>query len=384
MNNPDQLLQHLQTDLSHITSLSTFQDIETNYLGRNGLVNQAMQNIKHVPTEEKKAYGAKMNQIKDEISRLLFDKKHELIQKEEASQYVDITLPGKQYPKGSVHMVTLAIEEISSIFEKIGFIRMTYPEIEWEYFGFDALNMQPNHPARDDFETFFVDTPAHKEFGKMILTPHTSSGQNREMKRLGKPPIRMINIGKTYRPNWDASHVPMFHQFEGLCVDKDINITHLKGTIDHFAKQFFGETRETRLRPFHFQFTEPSFEVDITCGVCNGTGYVISNEVRNPTNVNSQREPSFEDPKTGPSTPLRSAQDDLKVKCKLCKSGWLELGGSGMVHPNVLKAGGIDPEEYTGWAFGFGVERVMMMKEGLKLDDIRVMYNGDIRFLEQF
>lgn len=158
----------------------------------------------------------------------------------------------------------------------------------------------------------------------------------------------MINIAKTYRPNWDASHVPMFHQFEGLCVDKRINITHLKGTIDYFAKQFFGEERETRLRPFHFQFTEPSFEVDITCDICQGTG-----------KVNGE-------------------------KCRLCKQGWLELGGTGMVHPNVLKAGGINPDEYTGWAFGFGVERVMMMRPGIGLNNMRLLYDGDIRVLEQF
>ena len=182
----------------------------------------------------------------------------------------------------------------------------------------------------------------------MLLTPHTSSGQNREMKRVGKPPIRMINISKCYRPNWDVTHVPMFYQFEGMVVDEGINITHLKGTIDYFAKQFFGEKRETRLRPFHFQFTEPSFEVDITCEVCLRTG-----------EVNGE-------------------------KCRVCKSGWLELGGAGMIHPNVLKEGGVDPEIYTGWAFGFGVERVFMMKEGLKLDDLRILYAGDIRFLEQF
>jgi len=153
----------------------------------------------------------------------------------------------------------------------------------------------------------------------------------------------------------------MFHQFEGLCIDKKINITHLKGTIDYFAKEFFGEDRETRLRPFHFQFTEPSFEVDITCDLCAGTGYVSE---------------------SGRS--LDSARDDLKVKCKLCKQGWLELGGTGMVHPNVLTAGGIDPKEYTGWAFGFGVERVMMMKPGVGLNNMRALYDGDIRVLEQF
>ena len=245
--------------------------------------------------------------------------------------------------------MTYAIEEISNIFEKIGFIRMSYPEIEWEWFSFEALNMPKDHPARDDFETFYIQSPTNQKYGKMILTPHTSSGQPREMMRLGKPPIRMINIAKTYRPNWDASHVPMFHQFEGLCIDKRINITHLKGTIDFFAKEYFGQDRATRLRPFHFQFTEPSFEVDITCDICAGTGKVADG-----------------------------------TKCRLCKQGWLELGGTGMVHPTVMKAGGLDPNEFTGWAFGFGVERVMMMKPGVGLNNMRALYDGDIRVLEQF
>lgn len=348
MNKPDTLLKQLQEELTQINSLSQLEQTETKYLGRNGLINDLLKQMKDIAPAEKREYGQQVNTVKNEITQILSEKRQQVLTAEEVSQYVDITLPGKQYPQGSLHMVTLAIQEISKIFEKIGFIRMSYQEIDWEYFSFEALNMPADHPARDDFETFFVDVPPHPEYGKMVLTPHTSNGQNREMRRLGKPPIRMINIGKTYRPNWDASHVPMFHQFEGLCVDKGINITHLKGTIDYFAKEFFGENRKTRLRPFHFQFTEPSFEVDVSCGVCDGTGFVGAN------------------------------------KCKFCKSGWVELGGSGMVHPNVLKAGGLDPEEYTGWAFGFGFERVFMMKEGLKLDDIRILYSGDIRFLEQF
>jgi len=207
--------------------------------------------------------------------------------------------------------------------------------------------MPKGHPARDDFETFFIEAKEHQKFGKMILSPHTSSGQNREMQRV-KPPIRMINIAKTYRPNWDATHTPMFHQFEGLCIDKDINITHLKGTIDYFVKEFFGKERTIRLRPAHFQFTEPSFEIDVSCGICLGKGEVGGK------------------------------------KCRVCKSGWLELAGAGMVHPNVFKMGGIDPKAYTGWAFGFGPERCMMMREEMKIDDIRILYSGDIRFLEQF
>ena len=361
-----------KTHLHKIVSSSELEKLKLEYLGRNGKINSLLKDIKNIEANKRKEFGININKIKNEIEVAIGEKLEELTVREDKDTNFDITRPGKEYPHGSLHLVTLAIDEISKIFEKIGFIRMSYPEVEWEYFSFDALNMPPEHPARDDFETFFIETKAHPKYGKMVLTPHTSSGQPREMKRLDKPPIRMINIAKTYRPNWDASHTPMFHQFEGLCVDKKINITHLKGTISYFAKEFFGENREIRLRPFHFQFTEPSFEVDITCGLCNGTGYVTSvipDLIRNPEKNNEI---------------LKRVQDDERIKCKLCKSGWLELGGSGMVHPNVLKAGGIDPDEYTGWAFGFGVERVFMMKEGLNLDDLRVVYSGDIRFLEQF
>ncbi|MBI4004632.1 phenylalanine--tRNA ligase subunit alpha [Candidatus Roizmanbacteria bacterium] len=348
MNTVDELLTSFHNELKKIQSLHDYEQLYTIYLGRNGRMNEHMKRLKDLSPEKRKEYGSRLNETKKIIGQKLLVKKNQILHTQESDQFVDITLPGLSYPKGSLHMVTYAIEEISRIFERIGFIRMSYPEVEWEWFSFESLNMPSDHPARDDFETFFVQFPQHEKYGKMVLTPHTSSGQIREMMRLGQPPVRMINIAKCYRPNWDATHVPMFHQFEGLCIDKEINITHLKGTIDYFAKEFFGEKRETRLRPFHFQFTEPSFEVDITCDVCGGTG--IMND----------------------------------AKCKVCKSGWLELGGAGMVHPNVLKSGNMDPEKYTGWAFGIGVERTFMMKEGLKLDDIRILYNGDIRFLEQF
>jgi len=348
MKSPKELLHQFTEKLSQIKALEELETLEIGYLGRNGLINQQLKNIKEIEASERKTFGQEVNAFKQQVQDGLSSKRSEILKAKNNKKTIDTTLPATAYPKGSLHLVTYAIEEISNIFEKIGFIRMSYPEIEWEFFSFEALNMPSDHPARDDFETFFMDHTPHEEHGKMVLTPHTSSGQHREMRRLGKPPIRMINIAKTYRPNWDASHVPMFHQFEGLCVDKRINITHLKGTIDYFAKQFFGEDRETRLRPFHFQFTEPSFEVDITCDICQGTG-----------KVNGE-------------------------KCRLCKQGWLELGGTGMVHPNVLSAGGIDPDEYTGWAFGFGVERVMMMRPGVGLSNMRLLYDGDIRVLEQF
>lgn len=349
MQNLSDIQKEFQSELEKTSSLSELEQLNIQYLGRNGKINQLLQSMKDLPIEKKKEFGKEVNELKTSIYRHIETKKGELANKSETDEHIDITLPGKKYPKGSLHMLTPAIEEISHIFEKIGFIRVSYPEVEWEHYAFEALNMPKSHPARDDFETFYFDAPEHKKYAKMVLSPHTSSGQVREMLRLNsKPPIRMINIAKCYRLNWDTTHTPMFHQFEGLCVDKGINITHLKGTISYFAKEFFGENREIRLRPHHFQFTEPSFEVDVSCGVCLGKGTVNG------------------------------------TKCRVCKSGWLELAGCGMVHPNVLKTGGIDPKIYTGWAFGFGPERCIMMKEGLKLNDMRVMYGGDIRFLEQF
>src|SRR3989344_2197486 len=335
MNQADNVLLEFKKAIQQVKSLSDLDTLQIKYLGRKGLINDLLQSINILKQNEKKEFGKKLNILKTSIIQLIEVKKQELLKNEDNKGFIDITLPGKKYPKGSLHPVTTAIEEISSIFQKIGFIRMTYPEVEWEYFAFDALNMPKNHPARDDFESLFIDSPKKEKYGGLVLSPHTSSGQVREMLRVNKPPIRMINIAKCYRRNWDATHAPMFYQFEGLCIDKGINITHLKGTIEYFAKEFFGEDRKIRLRPHHFQFTEPSFETDISCNICNSTGY----------------------------------DSKKRVKCKVCKSGWLELGGSGMVHPYVLRAGGIDPNVYTGWAFGFGPERCLMMKLGL--DEIR-------------
>ncbi len=318
---------------------SELEEIRIDLLGRNGKLNELIKGIKDLQGNERKEAGFVINQTKNTIEEFLGRQRSKL--KNANKEWFDETIPGEKPVGGHLHLVTQGINEISNVFEKIGFQRMRYPEVEWDWYAFEALNFPENHPARDDWETFFVDTPVSKKYGPMILTPHTSSGQVREMQRT-KPPIRMVNIAKCYRRQLDSRHLIMFHQFEGLVVDENITLINLKGTLDYFAKTYFGENRKTRLRPYHFQFTEPSFEVDITCGVCNGKG------------------------------------------CKLCKEGWLELGGSGMVHPNVLRAGGIDPEKYTGFAFGWGVERVLMMKSGLNLDDIRTLYNPDLRFLRQF
>ncbi len=336
----------IQQALQKVHSLTVFKDLEEFELtlfGRNGELNKALDVLNTLEDKDaKRELGKSINGFKQSLKEAITQKRLELLQN--SGDFIDTTLPGDKEctPLGELHMVTKAIEEITRIFGKIGFYRLSYPEIEWEKYAFESLNMPSTHPARDDFETFFIDAPASKEYGRMILTPHTSSGQVREMLRLKKPPIRMINIGRCYRPNWDVTHTPMFHQFEGLCIDKDISIKHLKGTISYFVKEFYGQEVEIRLRPYHFQFTEPSFEVDMTCTICKGTG-----------KINEQ-------------------------KCKVCKSGWLELGGAGMVHPNVLLAGEINPQEYSGWAFGFGIERVYMMKGNLKLEDIRPLYSGEM------
>ncbi len=327
-------------DASNLEEVNT---LRLSFLGKSGRLTTTLKEITKLPKEQKPEVGRLANEIKTIIENLLAEKEAALRQqkKETKREAIDITLPGVRPPLGHLHLITQAIEEITRIFEKIGFSRVRYPEVEWDWYAFGALNFPENHPARDEWETFFINQKESDKYGPMVLTPHTSSGQIREMEK-GKLPIRMLNIAKTYRRQSDISHTAMFHQFEGLVVDKDISITHLKGVLDYFAKSYFGEQRVTRIRPYQFQFTEPSFEVDISCGICNGVG------------------------------------------CRLCKEGWLEIGGAGMVHPNVLKNGGIDPKEYTGFAFGWGVERVLMMKEGIEIDDLRLLYSNNLDFLEQF
>lgn len=330
------------------------EEIRTRFLGRSGKINELTKQIPKLPPEEKGETGKLINETKQTIEKVLSETKEKLTNKEKGeSEWFDVTLPGKKVPLGNTHLITNTINEISDIFTKIGFKRARYPEAEWDWYAFGGLNFPENHPARDEWETFFIDGLFNKKYGKGLLTPHTSSGQLREMEEVKalsagrQAPIRMLNIAKCYRRQSDISHSPMFYQFEGLVVDKEINITHLKGTLDYFFKQFFGPEREARIRPFHFQFTEPSFEVDVSCSECLGTGKLKNGEI-----------------------------------CRVCKEGWLEIGGSGMVHPDVLKNGGIDPEEYSGFAFGWGVERVLMMKYGI--GDIRLLFEGDIRYLKQF
>jgi len=343
----EEILIHIKNELLSLLvdtqDQKTLDEIRIQFLGRNGKLTTALKNLSKLPQEERPAAGKFANEIKKTIEEELkiYELRFKKKEQEGRKQQFDVTNPGIKPPLGHLHLVTQAIREITAIFEKIGFTRVRYPEVEWDWYAFTALNFPENHPARDDWETFFTTEEPHPKKGKMILTPHTSSGQVREMEKAALP-IRMLNIAKCYRRQSDISHTQMFHQFEGLVVGENISIVHLKGVLDYFVRSYFGDERISRIRPYHFQFTEPSFEVDVTCGVCLGKG------------------------------------------CKLCKAGWLELGGAGMVHPNVLKNGGIDPNKYTGFAFGWGVERVLMMKEGIEIDDLRLLYSNKLEFLEQF
>lgn len=248
-------------------SESDLEELRIKLLGKKGEVNEITKNISKLDPSVRSEVGRLINEVKQSIVEAFDNSPHHKSQISSLNSQTDPTLPGFLPPLGHLHPVTHAIAEISSTFEKIGFIRVRYPEVDWDWYAFESLNMPKTHPARDEWETFFIDSPEHPTLGKMILTPQTSNGQVREMERLGaKPPIRMIDIAKCYRRQSDASHTPMFHQFEGLVIDKGINITHLKGTIDYFVQQFFGKDRKSRLRPYHFQFTEPSFEVDETGG----------------------------------------------------------------------------------------------------------------------
>jgi phenylalanyl-tRNA synthetase alpha chain len=338
--------------IKQVKTLDGLEELETRFLGRKGELTGLLRGLADVDESERPKLGSLANEIKIEIESQILQARVGLSQdalKEQLdAEREDVTEPGEKPPEGHLHLVTQAMREVTEIFSRIGFVRTRYPEIDWDWYAFEALNMPKDHPARDEWETFFIDLPSSSKMGKVVLTPHTSNAQVREMEKK-QFPIRIINIAKCYRRQMDITHVPMFHQFEGLYVDKNVGITHLRGIFDYFVKQFFGPTRQIRLRPFHFRFTEPSFEIDVSCGICNGTGKLPSGE-----------------------------------KCRTCKSGWLELGGSGMVHPNVLTAAGLDPEEYSGFAFGWGVERSYMMKEGMQLDDIRILYKNDLRFLQQF
>jgi phenylalanyl-tRNA synthetase alpha chain len=322
-------------DLSSVNALKELEELRIKYLSRNGLVSSLFEKLKEVPKEEKPAVGNKLNALRNYVTENFNIAKTKFEEKGSAGkQNIDLTLPGTHYPIGSKHILTQTVDEIKSIFKGMGFSTFEGPELESDYFNFEALNFAPDHPARDMQDTYFVS----KDF---LLRTHTSPVQVRVMKNY-KPPIRAIMPGRVYRSEAvSARSYCMFHQVEGLVIDTDITFAELKGTLVFFAKQFYGNDLKYRFRASFFPFTEPSAEMDITCYICGGKG------------------------------------------CKICKySGWLEILGCGMVDPNVLINCGIDPEQYTGYAFGMGIERTAMLKYNVQ--DIRLFFENDFRFLKQF
>ncbi|MEO0074868.1 MAG: phenylalanine--tRNA ligase subunit alpha [candidate division WOR-3 bacterium] len=324
-------------ELKKASTLEELEEVRIKYLGRKGLLTNFLKNLANLPLEERKHAGQIANQIKQDFNAHLEKKKSELIQQQELgetkTQY-DLTLPGRRVWVGNLHPLTKVLNEIVDIFVGMGFEEKLGPEIETEWYNYTALNFPENHPARDQIACFYLSD-------NLLLRSHTSPVQIRVMEQQ-KPPIRIIAPGRVFRPDdFDASHSPVFHQVEGLYVDENVSFAELKGTLEVFCQQMFGDEVKVRFTPSYFPFTEPSAEVSISCVICNGKG------------------------------------------CQTCKnSGWLEILGSGMVHPAVFENVGIDPEKYTGFAFGLGVERIAMIK--YRINDIRLFYENDIRFLKQF
>ncbi|MBR5388943.1 MAG: phenylalanine--tRNA ligase subunit alpha [Clostridia bacterium] len=333
----DELRKQAKTEAENTVSLGALNDVRAKFIGKNGEITALLRQMKDIPFEERASFGKKVNDLKEEVSALFEKKERELKEKEREDRFkkeaVDITLPGNTVKVGGAHPLNIVKNKIIDAFCGLGFEVFEGPEIDSDYYCFQALNIPKDHPARDMQDTFYIND-------NVLLRPHTSPGQVRTMENK-KPPIKILSPGRVYRADDDASHSPMFHQIEGLVVDKGVSLCDLKGLLDTFVKLIFDEDTKTRFRPSYFPFTEPSVEVDVTCCKCHGKG------------------------------------------CGLCKNtGWIEILGAGVVNKNVLKMSGIDPEVYSGLAFGLGIERIAMIKYGIS--DIRTLFESNVRFLEQF
>jgi phenylalanyl-tRNA synthetase alpha chain len=318
-------------------SLQTLEALRVKYLGRKGALTDVLRGLGQAPEAERPALGQAANEVKAAISQVLNERKTALEAQEAGKRAsrnrIDLSLPGRKPRIGHMHLIPQVTEEILSIFFQMGFQVASGPDVETEYYNFDSLNTPSDHPARDTHDTFFV-SPG------VVLRTHTSPVQMRVMERF-QPPVAIVAPGRVYRVDYDASHSPMFFQIEGLLVDEGVSFADLKGTLMLFVHRFFGPDTRLRFRPHFFPFTEPSAEMDISCTVCKGSG------------------------------------------CRICKnSGWLEILGCGMVHPEVFRYANYDSEKYTGYAFGFGVDRIAMLKHAL--DSISYLYENDLRFVEQF
>ena len=326
-----------KTELESVSSTKALAELKLKFVGKSGEITMLLRGMKDIPAEERSAFGKMVNDLKEEVTAL-FNEKENALKKQELEESflkdaVDITLPGKMPEIGSLHPLNIVKNQIINAFLGMGFNIFEGPEIDNDYYCFQALNIPKDHPARDMQDTFYFNE-------NILLRPHTSPGQVRTMEN-GKPPIKILSPGRVYRADDDASHSPMFHQIEGLVVDKGVSLCDLKGLLDEFVKIMFDDETKTRFRPSYFPFTEPSVEVDVTCCKCHSKG------------------------------------------CSLCKgTGWIEILGAGIVNKKVLEMSGIDSNEYSGLAFGLGIERITMIKYGIS--DIRTLFENNLKFLKQF
>ena len=332
------LKEEVLNNLENTVNLEELNNLKVKILGKKGEFTAIMKGMAEIAAEKRAEFGKATNEIKNVLNEKFEEKLNELRDKAKQerlkNETIDITLPGKKTDEGSLHPLTKTVMEIKDIVSTMGFDIVDGPEVEYVKYNFDALNIPKTHPSREISDTFYI------EEDEVVLRTQTSGMQIRYMEDR-KPPFRMISIGKVYRPDYDVSHTPMFHQMEGLMIGEDVSFANFKAILENIVKKIFGEDRKVRFRPHFFPFTEPSAEMDVECGVCKGKG------------------------------------------CRVCKgTGWLEILGSGMVNPKVLEGVGIDPEKYQGFAFGLGLERITMLKYGI--DDLRAFFENDERFLNQF
>jgi len=337
MENLDALVSQALDAIKQAADINALEQLRVQYLGKKGELTQVMKTLGNIPAEERPKVGAMVNEAKEQVQSVLNARKTDMeaaaLNAQLAAERVDVTLPGRGQVSGGLHPVTRTMERIEEFFTRVGYAVAEGPEVEDDYHNFEALNIPGHHPARAMHDTFYFNA-------NTLLRTHTSPVQVRTMESQ-EPPIRIVCPGRVYRCDSDITHSPMFHQVEGLLVDRKVSFADLKGTIEEFLRVFFEKDLGVRFRPSFFPFTEPSAEVDMQCVMCNGNG------------------------------------------CRVCKqTGWLEVMGCGMVHPNVFRSAGIDPEQYQGFAFGMGVERLAMLRYGV--NDLRLFFDNDLRFLAQF
>lgn len=341
----EQLRESALRELAGINDVKELESWRVRYLGKKSELTRVLHGLAELSIDERRAVGALANQVKNLLEKSGQEKKAVIqnvqLDNTARAELIDITLPGRTFPVGHLHPMSQTLHEICNIFVSMGFQVVEGPEVEWDYYNFESLNISKEHPARDNMATLWVDYQTESGERPMLLRTHTTSMQLRLLERM-RPPLRVVMPGKVYRYEAsDATHSPMFHQIDGLAIDKGITMADLKGTLYEFARRFFGEDRKVRFRCDYFPFVEPGAEMAIECLACSGQG------------------------------------------CRLCgNSGWIEILGAGMTHPEVLRRGGLDPEVYTGFAFGIGIDRLPMLRYGI--DDIRLFYGSDLRFLRQF